>query len=279
MSKDVKMTEPIPWQIAMFRRSLKKQLKLDALIKIAGDFKDHKCLLITCGDNNGALNYFFREQGGDWRWADVSEENLGQMQEFLGEEVKHAEPDRLPFEKETFDKIISIDVLEHLEEDLHFLTEIYRILKPTGIFLVTVPNGDPRLLANRIKGLIGMSPEKYGHTRAGYTLHELGQATSRAGFKSIDQSGYSRFFTEMVELAINYSYVFMLSKKANNRTEGHIAPTSANELKTHGTAYRLYSLAFPLMRAISKLDGLLPSSTNNAVIIKARKTGLEEAVK
>ena len=68
---------------------------------------------------------------------------------------------------------------------------------------------------------------------------------------------------------INFSYVFVLSRK--NKSAGHIAPTSSGELKTHGTAYRLYLLVYPIMHLISKLDRLLPTRTNNAVIVAAVK--------
>jgi 2-polyprenyl-3-methyl-5-hydroxy-6-metoxy-1,4-benzoquinol methylase len=260
-----------PWQLEMFQRSLKKQQKLKALLNFHNNFDGMNCLLITCGDNNGALNWYFRSKGGAWSWADVSNENLDQMREFLGEHVHHADPEKLPFADSEFDCIVSIDVLEHLEQDQPFLLEINRIVKPSGYFIVTVPNGDPKLLANQVKYRFGMKPEQYGHTRAGYSLRELEQATLEAGFRTTGYGGYSRFFTEMMELMINFSYVFILSRKKTNTSKGHIAPTTIGELKTHGTAYRLYSFIFPILKAISFLDVLLPASTNNAVIIKSTK--------
>jgi SAM-dependent methyltransferase len=198
------------------------------------------------------------------------------MRQFLGEEVYHADPEKLPFDTNSFDIVVSIDVLEHLKQDHPFLKEVHRILKSNGEFLVTVPNGDPRLLANRIRHWVGMRPEKYGHTRAGYTLRELDLVTTEVGFQTLDRDGYSRFFTEMIELLINYFYVFKLSKKGKTIKEGHIAPTTAGELQTHGTAYRLYSFFFPVLLGISKLDVFLSKKTNNAVIIKARKPLLQE---
>lgn len=262
-----------PWQLEMFQRSLKKQQKLKALFRLLNNFDGMKCLLITCGDNNGALNWHFRSKGGAWSWADLSDENLEQMRDLLAEYVHHANPDKLPFGDAEFDCVVSIDVLEHLQHDQPFLLEIHRILKPDGVFIVTVPNGDPKLLANQVKFRIGMKPEKYGHTRAGYSLSELEEVTLKAGFVPAGYGGYSRFFTEMIELIINYGYVYILSRKKTDISEGHIAPTTIGELKTHGTAYRLYSLAFPMLKAISFLDVLLPASTNNAVIIKATKPG------
>ncbi|MFO7679881.1 MAG: class I SAM-dependent methyltransferase [Chloroflexota bacterium] len=268
------MTTPTPattpWQLTMFHRSLKKQLKLDALLHLLGPVTpDQACLLITCGDNNGALNYYFRAHGGQWAWGDVIGENLDEMSHLLNEPVSHVPADRFPYPDGRFDCLIAIDVLEHLPSDQPFLQEVRRILRPNGRAIITVPSGDSRLLANRIKWRVGMTPEVYGHTRAGYTLPELQAACQQAALTPTDHGGYSRFFTEMAELAVNFGYVFVLSRKKGNAEPGHIVPITSGELKTHGAAYRLYTLAFPILKLISKLDGLLPAKSNNAVIVVA----------
>ncbi len=259
--------ETADWQLQMFRRSLKKQLKLEAMLALLGDVTGKQCLLVTCGDNNGALNYYFRAQGGEWTWGDVIGDNLAEMAAFLGEPVHELSEAAFPFADGQFDGVVAIDVLEHLVEDQPFLREVRRVLRPQGFALVTVPNGDPRLLANRIKWQVGMTPEIYGHTRAGYTLVELRHSLSQGGFIPQAEGGYSRFFTEMMELIINFGYVFVLARKKGKAAEGQIAPTSGRELKTHGLAYRLYSLAYPFMRLISRLDTLLSPSGDNAVIV------------
>jgi SAM-dependent methyltransferase len=261
----------VPWQIVMFRRSIKKQQKLRALLELLEDTKGKKCLLVTCGDNNGALNWYFRQHGGEWTWADVAGENNDQISGLLNEPVYAYKEDYFPIPGEQFDCVISIDVLEHLRQEQPFLRELGRVLKPGGKAVVTVPNGDPRLLANKIKWRLGMTPEVYGHTRAGYTVPELSQALRESGLEPKETGGYSRFVTEMIELVINFGYVRVLAKRHGTAQPGHIAPVSVGELKTHGLAYKVYSLLFPIVRAISLLDNLLPAHTNNAVIVTARK--------
>lgn len=265
----------MPWQLQMFHRSLKKQLKLRALLKQLGDVSDQECLLVTCGDNNGALNWHFRAQGGNWTWGDVAGENLSEMSELLGEKVHHLPESQFPFADHRFDCLVSIDVLEHLADDQPFLCEMKRVLRPGGKAIVTVPNGDPSLLANRIKWRLGMTPEVYGHTRAGYTTEELRDAISTAGLKPISSSGYSKFFTEMMELMINFGYVFILSKNRKAKDHRNIAPTSSSDLKKHKASYHLYRLFYPLMRLISKFDLLLPERSSAAVILLSLKPGRE----
>lgn len=49
---------------------------------------------------------------------------------------------KIPYRNETFDIVISCDVLEHLQNPLSLLQEIARILKPGGWVLLSTPNPD-----------------------------------------------------------------------------------------------------------------------------------------
>jgi SAM-dependent methyltransferase len=266
----ISSSESEPWQLQMMRRSLKKQLKLSALLEVLGEVNDLKCLLLTCGDNNGALNWHFRANGGQWTWGEFSDENLTEIGEFLGEPVESYLVDSFPVDDEQFDCVIAIDVLEHVDDDQRVLKEIRRVLRPGGRAIITVPNGDPKLLANRVRWRLGMTPEVYGHTRAGFTAAELSERLQLSGLIPRSHSGYSAFFTEVIELFINFGYVFVLRK--GKVDAGKIAPTSAKELRSHGLAYRMYSLLFPLIKQLSRLDNLFKAEGNYAVIVSAVKS-------
>ncbi|MCM3874395.1 MAG: class I SAM-dependent methyltransferase [Pyrinomonadaceae bacterium] len=43
---------------------------------------------------------------------------------------------------DTFDGVVAVEVLEHVEQDGDFVREVYRVLKSQGVFLMTTPNGD-----------------------------------------------------------------------------------------------------------------------------------------
>ena len=51
-----------------------------------------------------------------------------------------ADARKIPFKSDTFDYLICTDVLEHIEGN-EAIRECYRVLKPGGIALITVPNG------------------------------------------------------------------------------------------------------------------------------------------
>ncbi len=82
------MTDTTPWQVRMFLKTLKKQMRLRELTDLLSPLKNNeKCLLVTCGDNNGAMNYYLRELGGQWSWAELETQSIEEMRELLGEPV------------------------------------------------------------------------------------------------------------------------------------------------------------------------------------------------
>jgi SAM-dependent methyltransferase len=42
----------------------------------------------------------------------------------------------------SYDVICAVEVLEHVEEDDQFVAEVKRVVKPSGVFVMTTPNGD-----------------------------------------------------------------------------------------------------------------------------------------
>lgn len=51
-----------------------------------------------------------------------------------------ADANKLPFGDNSFDKVIISEVIEHIEEEQKVLSEIYRVLKPRGVMVLTTCN-------------------------------------------------------------------------------------------------------------------------------------------
>lgn len=106
--------------------------------------------------------------------------------EYTGIDINPAGPDviygdiaNIPFPNEYFDKAISIDVIEEVEDDLKAVKELYRVLKPMGTLLLHTPNsGQTHILAE--------FPENPHHVRKGYTNNELDKLLSKSNFKEIE---------------------------------------------------------------------------------------------
>ncbi|GAB4232622.1 MAG: hypothetical protein Tsb0034_05440 [Ekhidna sp.] len=80
-----------------------------------------------------------------------------------------------PFEDNTFDTIVTFQVIEHIRDDQHFLQEIARVLKPGGQALITTPN---------IKMTLSRNP---WHERE-YTAEQL-ERICKKYFSEVDMKG------------------------------------------------------------------------------------------
>jgi ubiquinone/menaquinone biosynthesis C-methylase UbiE len=89
----------------------------------------------------------------------------------------------LPFEDDSFDRIIAAEVLEHLPQDDRAMAELFRVLKPGGLIAVTVPRWGPELLcwalSSRYHEVEG------GHVRI-YRGDELRRRLTDAGLTPVD---------------------------------------------------------------------------------------------
>jgi SAM-dependent methyltransferase len=263
---------PLPWQLQMYRRSLKKKMKVKALKKFLGTAAGRKCLLITCGDNNGAINYHLGRSGGDWQWAEFENEGRAEMAEFLGTAVHLLDKDtcQLPFPDRSFDLLVSIDVHEHLQKPELLAAEFFRTLKPGGRAVVTTPNGNERKIVVRMKRWSGMDNLEYGHVRTGFDIPDLQRLLAAAGLHPVRSGSYAKFFTEFLELVLNWTYVKILDRRHHSPGKG-IAPSSLEKLNAVKKSYRLYAFLYPVFWLFSRLDGLLFFSRGYAVIVEAKK--------
>jgi len=80
-----------------------------------------------------------------------------------------------PFEDNSFDSIVTFQVIEHVKDDEGFIKEIHRVLKPGGTALITTPN---------IKMTLSRNP---WHKRE-YTADELGDL-SKKYFEKVEMKG------------------------------------------------------------------------------------------
>jgi len=74
---------------------------------------------------------------------DLNQKYLDKARNFLGNlsvQLIKADATALPFDNKTFDRVIASEVLEHILDDKKAIAEMYRVLKPGGIAMVTVPN-------------------------------------------------------------------------------------------------------------------------------------------
>ncbi|HWP34236.1 MAG TPA: methyltransferase domain-containing protein [Thermodesulfobacteriota bacterium] len=269
---------PVPWQLRMFDKGLKKNLKLRAIAAMLDrPLEGTRNLDVCSGENTGGLSYHLRRLGGSWDSGDLERDNLPAMRELL-DRVHALDPDRLPFADGTFDHVVLIDVLEHLDDEQPLLREVARVLKPNGRLIVTVPDHSQRLLGNRIRWRLGMTPAFYGHKRYGYDERDMAATLARGGFVVERFARYGKFVTEVIEMALNLAY--LAKRRQKGMAHGPAALAPAGELTRNiapvrgeelGAGFRLYEAVFPLLRALTALDRLPVGSPGYNVVARARK--------
>lgn len=97
-----------------------------------------KVLIIGCGsqDDMSIVNDECEGVG-----IDISEETVKKSKErYPRFEYFVADATNLPFPENSFDYVICSEVIEHIPEDEKALSEVKRVLKNNGIFIVTTPN-------------------------------------------------------------------------------------------------------------------------------------------
>jgi ubiquinone/menaquinone biosynthesis C-methylase UbiE len=72
--------------------------------------------------------------------CDVHEQGYEAFFEFSGLDYTRLDhPYRMPYEDNFFDAVTGTAVLEHVPNDSRSLEELYRVIKPGGVFIMTTP--------------------------------------------------------------------------------------------------------------------------------------------
>ncbi|OGF82213.1 hypothetical protein A3B18_02750 [Candidatus Giovannonibacteria bacterium RIFCSPLOWO2_01_FULL_46_13] len=97
--------------------------------------------ILECGSVFGAFTKYMRDQG----YKDYHVLDFANMLHFAGkEEVTFHEIDfnteKMPYPDKSFDGVTAWGVAEHMENPFHFVREVWRVTKPGGVFLFSLPN-------------------------------------------------------------------------------------------------------------------------------------------
>lgn len=105
------------------------------------------------------------------------------------------EIDRLPFEDDFFDIVIANQILEHTKELFWIISEVSRVLKAGGVFIVGIPN--LASFHNRVLLLLGMQPSSIrplsAHVR-GFVRDGMVEVVENGSFFKLQDFKGSNFY-------------------------------------------------------------------------------------
>ncbi|HEY0868104.1 MAG TPA: methyltransferase domain-containing protein, partial [Fimbriimonas sp.] len=97
---------------------------------------------------------------------------------------------KLPIQPASFEGVLGLDIFEHIEDDGAALAEAYRVLKPGGVLVLSVP---------AFRSLWGPHDVALHHFRR-YRRPEMASKLRTAGFR-VERCGYSVFILFPVVVA------------------------------------------------------------------------------
>src|SRR3989344_9344000 len=114
----------------------RREILREALSRALGGRKDLKILDYGCGPGG---NILFLKDFGNVLGADISPTAIEFAKTRGFEELVKVSDHTVPFPDASFDVVSSLDVFEHIDTDEAAMKEGFRVLKPGGVLLTTVP--------------------------------------------------------------------------------------------------------------------------------------------
>lgn len=106
----------------------------DKVLELLGNIKGKRSL--DCGAGKGAFTKQLIRRNGDVYACDIDRNRFK-----LNIPFREANFDKkIPFRNSFFDGVVSIEVIEHLENPAIFIKELSRILRKNGELIITTPN-------------------------------------------------------------------------------------------------------------------------------------------
>lgn len=102
---------------------------------------------------------------------------------------------KIPFGDNFIDVVTALAVFEHIEyySLTNIILEIYRVLKPGGIFIITIPSTWTEIILKIMSHLYLISKEELRGHKSNFNNMQIIEILQLAGFNNI-KSGYFEFF-------------------------------------------------------------------------------------
>jgi SAM-dependent methyltransferase len=228
-----------------------------ALRKIARQFPGEASVL----DGSGFGQYTWRMSRKNSRWKinaiDINNEQIDDCNNFFR---RAGLSDRVSFytcdlttlnDTNCYDIILSVDVMEHIEEDIRVFQNFNKSLKNNGVLLISTPSdkGGSDVHGDHEESFIDE------HVRDGYSIKDITEKLSLSGFSNIE-AGYTygrpgniswRLSMKYPIKMLNISYLFFL-----------LLPF-------------YYLIFFPVSVILNIFDLCLTHKTGTGLLVTARK--------
>jgi SAM-dependent methyltransferase len=131
--------------------------------------------VLEIGTGTGGMLHELRRRGVRARGVEINPSLIAESRAWFGDlPVQLVSGIALPFADQSFDRVLSFDVFEHIRDSDAHLREVARVLRPGGRYLVQTPRRWPKHGVKRSAG--GLTRWRADH----YALH-AGRAAAARG--------------------------------------------------------------------------------------------------
>lgn len=182
---------------------------------------------------------------------------------------------RLPFAKETFDKVVMSEVIEHVDNERLTLKEVYRVLKKGGVLGLTTCNIDYPFLWDPINWIL----QHFFHTHIKrgfwsgiwsqhsrlYRQDRIESLVKKVGFKVENSQELTSWCLPFNHYIVNFvAILFYANKLPKNLSTG------MNKFKNNKQSVAV-KILFGVVNLLDKLNDFMPLDSGVSIFIKASK--------
>jgi len=216
--------------------------------------------ILDAGAGFGQYSFWLHDKNPSFKIlsVDVKEEQVEDCNNFFNkigaENVKFEIADLTKFQiREKFDLILSVDVMEHILEDVKVFENFHASLKKGGMLLISTPSDQGGSDVNS-EGEASFIEE---HVRDGYNIIEIQEKLRQAGFKDIHAS-YSYGTPGKISWRLSMKYPIVFLGKVPRIAGLLLLPF-------------YYLIAFPVSFLLNTADVRMNHPTGTGLIVKAIK--------
>ncbi len=182
----------------------------------AADRRNKEQQVLDAGSGFGQYTYFLSGMSSKWNIlaVDVKEEQVSDCNRFFREIGRHNVlfkiADLVKFRQpNSYDLILSVDVMEHILEDVEVFRNFQASLRPGGMLLISTPSdqGGSDVHSDHEASFIEE------HVRDGYNIQEIQDKIKLAGFSRV-QAHYSYGKPGQISWRLSMKYPMLLLNKS-----------------------------------------------------------------
>jgi len=193
---------------------------------------------------------------------DIDLPSLIYAQKTTGANYVLGKGEKMPFKDNSFDKLISFNILEHIQNDTLAIEEIKRVGKNGATVLVMVPSLEGPRSQSKLKKLMHTEEsENERHYRDGYYLENIKKLLNEKGIKVV-RAHYTMFI--FAELFTEFTKIFYTKKQKKYQRQTDLFKVADSKL------FSIYKRFIPIIGKLALLEDCLFSGSKkgHALVIK-----------